>query len=85
MQGYPRKGSVALDQIYVRKHGDGNSLVVGVLGGKEFKMTSEGKDPGGRVNDWYDRLTNQMVRSSCDTRVGAHEVGCVQAALSPQR
>jgi len=58
--GYPRKGTLPLDGIYVRKHGDNVSLVVGQFGGKEFKITSEGKDPAGRINDWYDRLTNQM-------------------------
>ena len=61
IQGYPRKGTLPLDQMFVRKHGDNVSLVIGQFGGKEFKMTSEGKDPAGRVDDWCDRITNQMV------------------------
>jgi hypothetical protein len=35
--------------------------VIGQFGGKEFKISSEGKDPAGRVDDWFDRITNQMV------------------------
>jgi len=53
---------MSLDRLYIRKLADNVSLVIGEPGGNEYKLTSEGKDPAGRVNDWFDRITNQKAR-----------------------
>jgi len=58
--GYKRKGTASLDQIYVRRHPDNITLVVGTFGGKEFKIQSEGQDPQQLANEWYDKITKQM-------------------------
>jgi len=53
-----RKGSVALDNIYVRLQTEKNALVVGQYGRpKEFKMKYEGPNTKIEVQRWYDALT----------------------------
>jgi len=53
-----RKGSVALDNIYVRQQTEKNSLVIGQYGRpKEFKMKYEGPNARQEVQKWYDSIT----------------------------
>jgi len=52
------KGTVPLDNIYVRQEPEKNTLVIGQYGKpKEFKMKYQGPNPRDEVRRWYDIIT----------------------------
>jgi len=56
-----RKGSLALDNIYVRIQPENNMLIVGTYGRpREFKMIYEGSSPQNEVRTWYDALNKTI-------------------------
>jgi hypothetical protein len=57
-----RKGTVPLDQAYVRRQ-DSYTLVVGSFGGKEFKITYDGINPTKEIEDWYLAITEGIERA----------------------
>jgi len=56
-----RKGSVPLDNIYVRQETEKDTLVIGQYGRpKEFKMKYQGPNPRDEVQRWYDEITETI-------------------------
>jgi len=83
--GYKRKGSASLDQIYLRRHPDNITLVVGTFGGKEFKIQSEGQDPQERATEWYDKITVQMDKCKQAVATGMTRQVIVNAGIPEVR
>jgi len=56
-----RKGTVALENIYVRFQPDSQCLVVGLYGKpNEFKMIYDGPDPERVLQEWYSAITKAI-------------------------
>jgi len=56
-----RKGSVALDNIYIRLQIDNCQITLGQYGRQnEFKMTYEGPSARDEVQSWYDTITKAI-------------------------
>jgi len=56
-----RKGSLALDNIYVRQQPENSLLVIGQYGRpNEFKITYEGPNPRDELQKWYDAISKAI-------------------------
>jgi hypothetical protein len=56
-----RKGSLALDNIYVRHQPENSLLVIGQYGRpNEFKIAYEGPNPRDELQKWYDSITKAI-------------------------